>query len=295
MTEASTTKTPEVTIRPLREADIPFAMEVKNSAGWNQTDADWRGYIEYEPEGCFLAEVDGRPAGTATTIRYADRFGWIGMVLVHPEARRLGIGTRLLRQAIEYLQRRGVKCVKLDATPMGRQVYVPLGFKDEYELSRYEGMAPDDVAPTSALVQFMTERDLPELVALDAAAFGAERRAVLRSMAARNPEFCFVRRGADRFDVSGYLIARQGQNAVQIGPWLAHDAAGADELFRAFLRRVPGRRVFVDVPHPNPAALALVKRHGFTVQRGFTRMFLGENAHPGRPEHVFGTSSAEKG
>ena len=290
---SSPAASPHVTLRLLQTADIPFAMAVKNAAGWNQSERDWAGYLEYEPDGCFLAEVDGQPAGTATSIRYGDRFGWIGMVLVDPQRRRAGIGTKLLRRAIDYLQARGVRAVKLDATPMGRTVYVLLGFRDEYELSRFEGPAPAPVAATSAAVQFMTERDLLELADFDAEAFGARRDAVLRSMSARNPEFCFVRRAAGA--ITGYLIARHGHRAVQIGPWIARDAESADELLRAFWRRVPGKRVFVDVPHPNAAGLELIRGYGFTVQRGYTRMFLGENAHPGIPARVFGTSSAEKG
>ena len=41
-----------------------------------------------------------------TTIRYGNTVGWIGMVLVHPDFRRLGIGSKLLREAIAYLQAR---------------------------------------------------------------------------------------------------------------------------------------------------------------------------------------------
>lgn len=286
-------ETPFVRLRRLRPEDIPFAMEVKNAAGWNQSARDWAGYLAYEPEGCFLAEVDGQPAGTATSIAYGERCGWIGMVLVAPTRRRAGIGTKLLRRTIDYLQARGVRAVKLDATPMGRTVYLPMGFRDEYELSRFEGDAPARVAATSVAVQFMTERDLPELAAFDAEAFGARRDAVLREMSGRNPEYCFVRR--ERGAISGYLIARQGHRAVQIGPWVAHEAGGADELLRAFWRRVPGKRVLVDVPHPNAAGLETIRAYGFTVQRGYTRMFLGENAHPGLPKRMFGTSSAEKG
>jgi ribosomal protein S18 acetylase RimI-like enzyme len=283
----------ETTLRTMRPEDIPFAMEVKTAAGWNQTARDWAAYLGYAPDGCFVAERAGRRVGTATTIAYGRRCGWVGMVLVHPEARRGGIGTALLRRAIAALQARGVAAVKLDATPMGRTVYLPMGFRDEYELTRFEGAAPAGAAPTGVAVQFMTERDLPELTAFDAEAFGAERGAVLRSMASRNPEFCFVRREAGR--IAGYLIARHGANAVQIGPWVARDAGSAEELLRAFWRRVPGRRVFVDVPHPNAAGLALIRGAGFAVQRGYTRMFLGENPFPGLPERVFGTSSAEKG
>ncbi len=276
--------------------DVAFAMELKNLAGWNQTERDWLGYLEYEPDGCFVAEVAGGRAGTATSIAYGERFGWIGMVLVHPDSRRLGIGSRLLQAAIKHLQGRGVAAVKLDATPMGRKVYVPLGFRDEYELSRYEGIAPvpADIDGTPASVQFLTEGDLPELAAFDAAAFGAERPGVLRSMSRRNRAWCFVARAASGA-IAGYLIAREGRDAAQIGPWIAREEAVAEALLRAFFRRVVGRRVFVDVPHPNRAGCALIARHGFTVQRGFVRMYLGENSHPGDPRQVFGTSSAEKG
>lgn len=283
---------PSVEIRRFGASDISLAHELKNLAGWNQTEADWRGYLEFEPEGCFVAEVDGEPAGTATTIRYAGRVGWIGMVLVHPERRRLGIGTRLLRHAIEYLRQNGTACIKLDATPMGKKVYVPLGFLDEYEISRFEGTAPE-IAKASDEVSMFDAEALPQLAAFDARAFGADRTRVLASMGRRDPGLCFLAR--DREGISGYLIAREGHRALQLGPWIARDPYVAEQLLLAFFHRVPGRRVLVDVPGPNRAGREQIERWGFTVQRGFTRMFLGENLFPGDPARVFGTGGAEKG
>jgi GNAT superfamily N-acetyltransferase len=277
----------------MTDADVPFAMELKNIAGWNQTERDWQGYLKYEPAGCFIAEVEGKAVGTATSIGYGNRFGWIGMVLVHPDARRLGIGTKLLSQAITYLQRRGVAGVKLDATPMGRNVYLPMGFRDEYELTRFQGATPMDSRAAEAGVLPLCESDRDQVVAYDARIFGAERAGVIDSMRQRNPDYCFVAR--DGGALRGYLIAREGHNAAQIGPWLADDKTTAERLLRAFCARVPGRRVFVDVPHPNPAGSALIQEYGFTVQRGYVRMYLGENRYPGIPGKVFGTSSAEKG
>ena len=283
-----------ITIRAFTTADVPLASELRRLAGWNQTDRDWLGYLEFEPTGCFVAEIDGVGAGTATTITYGDRFGWIGMVLVHPEQRRFGVGTALLRHAIAYLQQRGVSSIKLDATPMGKKVYVPLGFVDEYDLARYEGIAP---ALPERLERGGTgplrESDVAEVAAFDAPIFGAERRAVIASLARRNPEYCFVARGPG--GVAGYLIAREGANAVQLGPWLAQDAATAETLLRAFFARVPGARVFVDVLEPNAGARALIAGCGFTVQRPFARMYFGKNVSPGDPGRVFGTSGAEKG
>lgn len=282
-----------VTLRRLVAADVPVAMELKNLAGWNQTARDWLGYLEYEPEGCFAAEWAGRTVGTATTIRHEGRVGWIGMVLVHPDARRAGIGTKLLRQSIDYLRGTGTPCIKLDATPMGRKVYVPLGFQDEYELSRFTGVAPA-VAPESGHdVRPLAAADLAAVTAFDAPRFGAERGVVLRSMAQRNPAMCWV--AWTPAGVGGYLLGREGHGPVQLGPWVAREAGIAEALLRRFLAVIPGRTFYVDVPHPNAAGCALVKKYGLTVQRGYARMFLGENRHPGDPASVFGTSGAEKG
>jgi ribosomal protein S18 acetylase RimI-like enzyme len=284
-------------LRVLTPADVTFAAELNALIGWNQTERDWRGYLEFAPDGCFVADVAGQRAGTATTIAYGDRFGWVGMVLVRPEFRRLGLGTTLLRHTIDFLRSRGTGCVKLDATPMGRPVYLPLGFVDEYEVSRYQvtaaGAGVGAAGAAEETLQPLAEADFSAVVRLDAAAFGAERPAVLRAMSGRDPEMCFAVSEAGR--IRGYAIARQGREAVQLGPWIAEDPETAERLLGAVLARVAGRRVFVDVPHPNAAGRALVERHGFTVQRGFMRMFLGENRHPGAPEKVYGTSGAEKG
>ena len=52
------------TIRRLVASDIPIAHELRRLAGWNQTERDWAGYLDFEPEGCFAAEIDGRVIGT---------------------------------------------------------------------------------------------------------------------------------------------------------------------------------------------------------------------------------------
>lgn len=283
---------PAVTVRRMTAADIPFADEVRACARWNQTPRDWQGYLGFEPEGCFVAEAGGRPAGTAMAISYDGRIGWIGMVLVHPDFRRMGIGTALLQAALRCLRERGIGTIKLDATPMGKPVYVPMGFRDEYEVTRYEGIAPSGCTLPAGVTP-LTTADCTALSALDARALGAARPAVLADLSRRNPELCFSLR--DGPNLAGGLIAREGASALQLGPWLARDANTATRLLQAFFHRVPGRRIFLDVPDPNAAGRELLMHHGFTVQRTFTRMYLGDNTHPGEPALVFGTSGAEKG
>src|SRR5689334_13481661 len=90
-------------IRRLSQGDIPAAMRLKELAGWNQSDRDWQRLIELEPEGCFAAWVGDHMVATTTTTTYGQALAWVGMVLVAPEYRRLGIATSLMRQALGYL------------------------------------------------------------------------------------------------------------------------------------------------------------------------------------------------
>jgi hypothetical protein len=128
---------------------------------------------------------------------------------------------------------------------------------------------------------------------LDAQAFGADRRAVLAELGGRDPGLCFIAR--DSGGISGYLIAREGREAIQMGPVVARNPSVAEQLMGALLRAAPGRRVFVDVPAPNREGGEILARHGFTLQRAFTRMVLDENGPPGQLGMVYGTSGAEKG
>jgi GNAT superfamily N-acetyltransferase len=102
--------------------DIPEAMQLKDSAGWNQTTADWVRFRSASPEGCFVAKREGRVVGTSTSIICEGRFAWIGMVIVDSQYRGQGIGTALLERVICFLASRRGLCMKLDATPPGKPV-----------------------------------------------------------------------------------------------------------------------------------------------------------------------------
>src|ERR1044072_3229757 len=109
-------RTAALETRLLFESDIPAAMELKEAAGWNQTEDDWRRLLRLEPNGCFGAVQNGRLVGTTTTTTYKYDLAWIGMVLVDPQNRRQGIAASLMEPALGYLKGK-VASVKLDATP----------------------------------------------------------------------------------------------------------------------------------------------------------------------------------
>jgi GNAT superfamily N-acetyltransferase len=96
-------------VRKLRESDLPDAMALVRAANWNQTENDWRHFLEIEPEGAIALELDGRVVCTTTAICYGRDLAWIGMVLTLPECRGRGFALRLMREALT--ESRGVAWV----------------------------------------------------------------------------------------------------------------------------------------------------------------------------------------
>jgi GNAT superfamily N-acetyltransferase len=257
-------------IRGMTIADVPFGMYLKAQAGWNQTEADWQRFLDMEPDGCFLAEMDGEPAGTLTTCVFGS-VAWIAMVLVEEARRGQGIATALLKHAIAYLDNRGVPTVRLDATALGRPVYTKLGFADEYGLTRYGG-TPAPV-PELGPVQPYTPDNLEAVAWLDRQIAGVDRSKLLSRLLAEEPELARIVNARGIF--SGYCALRPGTLATQVGPCLASSQSAGQRLLADALTRCAGKPVMVDVPVANEAATSFIQGTGLAAQRSFVRMYRG--------------------
>ncbi|HWV98636.1 MAG TPA: GNAT family N-acetyltransferase [Candidatus Acidoferrum sp.] len=285
---------PALNLRRLTRADLPFVDSLRAMAGWNQTLADWERFLATEPDGCFLAEWNGTRAGTATTTIFPPDLAWIGMVLVHPDFRRRGIGRALLEHSITYLRNRGVRCIKLDATPAGKPVYDGLGFRSEWTLKRWVGR-PAAVKPTArpSGLRHWQATDAGSSEPLDVAAFGMSRRALLVALAAQSSVALVleIKTGS----IAGFGFARAGSQALYLGPVVADSAKAGVVLIEALIAHNPGEVVYWDIPDPNGAAVSLAQRYGFNVQRPLLRMFLGKNVSPGDPRRQFALAGPEVG
>ena len=276
-------------IRPMTAADLPLGMRLKQQASWNQTEADWQRVLSLEPDGCFVAEVDGRPVGTTATSVF-DSIGWLAMVLVDEAFRGRGIGTQLMRHALAYLDGRGVRTARLDATPLGRPLYEKLGFVAEYELARMEGIAAGGAASENVVP--VAAEGLDAVCALDLQATGTSRRRLLERLYRERPAamHSFVTDGTPL----GYATARAGTRATQIGPIVARSVAAGEALADAALQRYAGQPVFLDIPTQNTAAMHWAESRGLRVQRHLTRMYRGEPVSD-RPDLLWAGLGPEKG
>jgi GNAT superfamily N-acetyltransferase len=245
----------------LHSGDVAQALNLSTLAGWNQTAEDWRLILDLAPEGCFCIEWGDLVVATTTLMAYGQRLGFIGMVLTHPEHRRRGFASHLLRHALEKADRAGIRTLKLDATEQGEPLYRKLGFRDERAIERYwrPGAMEANLPRSAARV------DVSEWIDADARSFGADRSMLLQKLSERGN--CFAR-------AEGFLLSRPGRVSAYLGPCLANDRDAARDLFRMAISQ-PAPGYFWDIFPGNEHAIELAGEFGFTKQRRLLRMIRG--------------------
>ena len=274
------------------EGDIPAGLSLCRTAGWNQTEEDWKVFLHLSPEGCCVAvDDDGEVRGTVATVRYQDHFSWIGMVLVDPAMQRQGIGIQLLRESLQILSEEDT--VKLDATPAGRHIYVQLDFVDEYLLTRMEVSRVSGEGLDASGVRPIKNEDMPRLLEFDRKVFGADRATVIDSIRTRALQLAFI--SEDPNGIHGYCFGRYGHSFTQIGPVIAADDASARRICSAALLHSGDRPVVIDALQQHPDWISWLRSIGFTEQRPLIRMYRGSNAYPGRPDKQFAILGPEFG
>jgi GNAT superfamily N-acetyltransferase len=271
---------PPIGLRRMTPADIAAGLALCRANGWNQTAADWELLLEMGGDGCRVAVAGDRVVGTSTVVNYEARFAWIGMVLVEADMRGRGIGSALMRDALDRL---GDVPARLDATPAGYPLYLKLGFVEECRLKRMTKASTSSAAagaPDAA--RRMRREDLDAVAEWDRRVFGADRRRILEWALEAAPDLAFVvERGTS---LRGYCLGRRGHLFRQTGPVVADELETAQQLVEACRPRAGDLRMVVDVPAVQERWSERLVAMGFTEQRPFIRMCRGVNQHPGRPD-----------
>jgi GNAT superfamily N-acetyltransferase len=279
----------------MRREDIPAGLRLCRAASWNQVAEDWELFLAATPNGCRVATNEvGEVVGSVATLNYGDSFSWIAMVLVDPSYRRAGIGTRLLNESLEFV---GDLTARLDATPAGRGVYEPLGFKEEYPLQRMtrrrQGFSRigGEISSPHRHVRPMNGADFVGMLKEDRDAFGADRRMLLKTLHTRAPEYAWAIGDAE---IEGYLLGRQGHSFEHLGPLVARDEQSARALVSTCLAAHADRSFLIDVPM-RVSWVDWLASIGFVAQRPFTRMCRGTRSFDERVDRIFAITGPEFG
>ena len=206
-------------IRPMQLADLDFAAACTHAEGWASEDhIALLGFFLADPLGCLLAELHGQPVGICVATSYGHS-GFIGELIVLPQARGQGIGAALLNRAVNLLQQRGARTVYLDGVLQAVGLYERNGFRKLARSWRFSGRLPGRTHPH---VVPMQAQHLSQVFALDQAAFGADRSFFLGRRWSLFPELGRVLIQDDQ--VQGYLLGRRGPGWLVVGPWVVNPA-----------------------------------------------------------------------
>jgi len=263
------------------EAVWPLSIE----AGWNQNVADWR-FMLGAGHGFGLRGSDGKWEASSLVLPLGEKLAWISMVLVTQARRRGGVGTGLLKRCIAEAQANGA-VAGLDATEQGRPIYLPLGFRDLYRISRWHFDGVKEMPPTAA-VRRMAIADLPGMRVYDHELSSMNRPALLAHLAVRQPAMALVS------DAGGFVLGREGRTAYSIGPVVADDEATGLALIAKAASSVPGPFI-IDVPDRHTKIRRWLERQGAVSPRGYVRMTLGSAPGLDDPSHVFALAGPELG
>jgi GNAT superfamily N-acetyltransferase len=280
-------------VRRLGPDDLRRCVALSVDREWSPEQAKWS-LLLAASEVFGVDAPDGRGlAGAVVLTRWAADYAAVGMMLVAARYERRGLGRALL----EHLLRAAGEdaTVTLFATDMGRPLYEKLGFKPVRRSVSFVGCfrpSPSDNskkrgAPSLAgSVRFATEADLPEILALDRAAFGGDRGQFLTRLSAVADQIAVFETDGPA-GIAGYAAAwRNNPDSTVIGPLVAPDGETAKRLVAALAAgaRTPVR---LDLDPDRPELPGWAHAHGLEPHGRTVVMAHGDLAPRGIPARLF--------
>jgi hypothetical protein len=258
-----------IEIRAMSRTELDIAIGWAADEGWNPGLADAECFWAADPGGFLMAFREGEPIASISVVRYGDAFGFLGLYIVEPGFRGRGYGLRLWQAGMARLAGR---TVGLDGVVAQQANYARSGFALAHRNIRFGGTVRVDAPAPGPLVEIGTEL-VPAILAYDPGFFPAPRESFLRCWLQpdRRRAIALIRHG----NIDGYGVLRTSRSGSKIGPLFAASESDADALFRSLASTAGDGPVFLDVPEPNRAALALAARYGLSPSFETARMYRG--------------------
>lgn len=280
-----------LSIRPLADTDLESAASILTSAF--QRSGNWvnelRFYRGLQPDGYFGAYQDGMFAGMVGSTIYS-AFAYVGMMGVHQQFQRRGIGLALMEHLLSWLDGNGIPQVQLDASEAGQPMYEKLDFVAQervFVLQRQAGLA---VFEFPWQVEAIRRSNLTPLTIMDAKIFGADRGRVFSALLQAYPDRAFFSKD-EQGRMTGYLFMQDRR----IGPWVMLEPSDDEALLQAVLSLNLEGTISAVVPETCQRALEIFQRYGFKIVRTNRHMTRGSTANIGKRDKVYAQTSLSLG
>ncbi len=262
--------------------DIPATTTAILADDWGDR-RTWFEFIVGHPScSAVVAEVAGEIVGTGVTTVNGP-VAWIGTIWVAAALRRNGIGTALTAATIEAAEAARARTLLLVATDAGRPLYERLGFELQtwYVTLEASGLEIDVRTTPDPRLRAFGASDLPSMAALDRAATGEDRSALLSAFASAESTSVLDDRNGG---IDGFVVRAVWGGGATIAP----EPADAAVILQG--RRVaagPGRRVRAGLLAENTDGLARLAAHGWTEAWRAPRLIRGDPLD-WQPTHIWG-------
>jgi ribosomal protein S18 acetylase RimI-like enzyme len=266
---------PDLLIRRMGVADLARAADWADAEGWNPGLDDALAFQATDPEGFLVGELDGKPVGCISVVRYGSDFGFLGFYIMTPALRGKGHGIAIWRRGMEHLSGR---LVGLDGVVAQQENYKRSGFRLAWRNVRWQGSAPAASTAVPQGLDIVDARTVPldRIATYDRRFFPAPRAGFLSLWIGLPGRTSVVtlRQG----EIVGLGVLRPCRTGAKIGPLYAPDPAVAQAIVEALVARSgsAGRQIQVDVPEPNAAAVRLVEGLGLEPVFETARMYTGD-------------------
>jgi GNAT superfamily N-acetyltransferase len=306
-------------IRRLGPGDLKQCVALSVDRGWSPERAKWS--LLLAASEVFGADApDGRGlAGAVVLTRWDPGYASAGMMLVAARYGRRGLGRALMTHLLDAAGEDAT--VTLFATEQGRPLYEKLGFapvrrsvsftgrfqpdpRSDNSKKREARAASDTTAAptdrpgggvprrTGGGVRVATEADLPAILALDRAAFGADRGPILTRLPSFADTIAVLEASGSAGEaagpeIAGYAAAWRSEPAsTVIGPLVAPDGAAARRLVAELAART-STPVRLDLDPDRSELPGWANRRGLEPMGRTVVMARGKLVGRGTPEHLF--------
>jgi hypothetical protein len=274
-------------VRIMPPEEVALAVDWAAAEGWNPGLTDATCFAAAAPDGFLLGELADAPAAILSVVNYDEHFSFLGFYIVRPELRGRGLGLKIWRAG---MARAGSRTIGLDGVVSQQDNYRKSGFVFAYNNIRYGGWVAPGVEAVPTTVS-LSEVPFDLIARDDATVFPAPRPAFLQAWIAAPGHVGRALIRGRRLVAWG--VIRPCRKGRKIGPLIADDGDAAEAVFVALVGRVGGQ-VFLDVPQPNGAAVALATAHGFAPVFETARMYSGL-IRPVSLDRVYGVTTFELG
>lgn len=285
--EPDLSETHPLRLRPTGPGDLDRLHALSLEAVWPHRREDWR-FVSGVGRGIAACDETGRVGGCALWWPHGEAAGSVGMVIVSPALQGRGTGRRLMRAILDEA---GPRRLLLNATSDGRSLYESEGFLAAGTVRQHQGLASHYSEASDECVRPMTGADRDAVLALDAAASGADRSRMLDALAAEAWGHVHDHRGT----VTGFAFARAFGHGHLLGPLIAPGDDAAIALARPSLARHTGAFLRVDTPVAEGAFPAFLAASGLAQVDEVLTMVRGASFAPRGPARIYALAAQALG